>query len=46
MMLTLGITGMQFSGGRGRASTIYLHMAVIIGGGNVTKEETKMFRKD
>ena len=29
-----------------RASTIYLHMAAIIGGGNLTKEETKKFWKD
>ena len=29
----------------GRASTICLHMAVMIGGGNLTKEETKSFEK-
>ena len=26
-----------------RASTVYLHMAVMIGGGNLTKEVTKKF---
>ena len=45
---SLIIRRIKFRDGRYQlsASTIYLHMAVMIGGGKLTKEETKKFWKD